>query len=242
MKALIIIALISFLASPPAIKKKVTFEASDGLEITADLYVEHEEYPYILLLHQAESSRGEYNEIAFKLAKLRYNCLAVDLRSGNNSNYISNETARRAREQKMNPSYLDTKIDIMAAIDYAYSLNHKEVILLGSSYSASLSLLIGKDHPKVSAVIAFSPGEYFGDDLRMETEIDTFAKPLFVAGTQFEVPYIKDMLKNLPEESMTLFEPKSSMGEHGSKALWDENASKDEYWLVLLFFFNSIKQ
>jgi hypothetical protein len=31
------------------------------------------------------------------------------------------------------------------------------------------------------------------------------------------------------------------MGEHGSKALWDENESKDEYWLALLFFFNSIK-
>jgi len=241
MKSLLIIAFISTLISLPATKKKVTFEAADGLEITADLYIEKDEYPYILLLHQAESSRGEYNEIAFKLSKLRYNCLAVDLRSGNNSNYISNETAKKAREQKLNPSYLDTKQDIEAAIEYAYSLNHKEVILLGSSYSASLSMLVGKDHPKVSAVIAFSPGEYFGDDLRMETEIDTFAKPLFVAGTQFEAPYIRDMLKNLPEESMTLFEPKSSMGEHGAKALWDDNTSKDEYWLALLFFFNSIK-
>ena len=87
MKSIIIISLISILLASPATKKKVTFTAEDGLEITADLYVEKEEYPYILLFHQAESSRGEYNETAIKLAKLRYNCLAVDLRSGNNSNY-----------------------------------------------------------------------------------------------------------------------------------------------------------
>jgi hypothetical protein len=72
--------------------------------------------------------------------------------------------------------------------------------------------------------------------------MDTFHKPLFVAGTRFESPYIKEMLKNLPEQNLTLFEPESSEGEHGSKALWDENESKDEYWLALLFFFNSIKQ
>jgi len=241
MKSIIIILVLAVLLTPQTSKKKVTFFAEDGLEITADLYVEKEEYPYILLFHQAESSRGEYNEIAIKLAKLRYNCLAVDLRAGNNSNYISNETAKKAREQRLNPSYLDAKQDIVAAIDYAYSLNQKEVILFGSSYSASLSILEGKDNPKVSAVIAFSPGEYFGDDLRMENEIDTFPKPLFVAGTQFEAPYIKEMLKNLPEESITFFEPESSMGEHGSKALWNENPEKDEYWLALLFFFNSIK-
>jgi dienelactone hydrolase len=61
---------------------KVSFHAEDGLKITADLYLIDFSEPFILLFHQAESSRGEYNDIAPRLNKLGYNCLAVDLRSG----------------------------------------------------------------------------------------------------------------------------------------------------------------
>ncbi len=82
----------------------------------------------------------------------------------------------------------------VAAIDYAYGLNPKEVILLGSSYSASLVLLEGLNHPNVNAIIAFSPGEYFGNDLRMEDSLKTCSKPLFVAVTEREQPYVKQML------------------------------------------------
>ncbi len=74
----------------------VTFPAKDGLKITADLYLKDYQLPFILLFHQGESSRGEYTEIAARLLKLDYNCLAVDLRAGEKMNYISNETAMRA--------------------------------------------------------------------------------------------------------------------------------------------------
>jgi len=117
------------------VKEKVTFEAEDGIEITADKYLENEEYPYILLFHQAGSSRGEFNDIAERFLKLRYNCLAVDLRSGDNSNYVKNETALKAGGQHSSVSFLDAAQDIRAAIDYAWNLNPKEVILLGSSFS-----------------------------------------------------------------------------------------------------------
>ena len=78
-------------------KEKVTFESEDGVLITADHYLINQEYPYIVLFHQAGSSRGEFNEIAEKLMMLRYNCLAVDLRSGDNSNFVKNETAVKTR-------------------------------------------------------------------------------------------------------------------------------------------------
>ena len=47
-------------------KEKVSFIAEDGIEITADKYLANEEYPYILLFHQAGSSRGEFNGIAIR--------------------------------------------------------------------------------------------------------------------------------------------------------------------------------
>ncbi len=223
------------------IKEKVSFQSEDGLEITADKYMVNEEYPFILLFHQAGSSRGEFRDIAEKFIKLRYNCLAVDLRSGDNANYINNETASRAREEGRSVNFLDARQDLVAAIDYVTGLGSGELILLGSSYSASLALLEGLNHPNVQAVIAFSPGEYFGKELRMEDSLKTCSKPLFVAVTEREQPYVKQMLKAFPEDQYTLFQP-DTMGVHGARALWDDNPTKDEYWLALLIFISKLNK
>jgi len=222
-------------------KEKVSFPSKDGIKITADKYLVNEEYPYILLFHQAGSSRGEFRDVAEKFLKLRYNCLAVDLRSGDNANFVNNETASRARGAGKSVNFLDAMEDMSAAIDYAYNLNSTEVILLGSSYSASLALLEGLNHPKVGAVIAFSPGEYFGKDLRLEDSLKTCSKPLFVAVTKREQPYVKQMLTVFSEDDYTLFQP-DTLGVHGARALWDDNPTKDEYWLALLMFINNLNK
>lgn len=237
---ILIISSLLFLAPIP--KKKITFYASDSLEVTADLYLVNEEYPYLILCHQEGSSRGEYNETAQKFSKLNFNCLAVDLRSGENSNYVRNETARKARETGKPVRFIDALNDIEASIEYVHSLNNQDVILVGSSFSASLCMIAGQSNTNVKAVIAFSPGEFFGDDLRIENELDTFPKPLFVTGTETELPYITQMLQKISSlNNVTLFKPENSAGQHGSMALWEENPSKDEYWLALLLFFNSLK-
>ncbi len=222
-------------------KEKVSFPSEDGIEITADKYLVNEEYPYILLFHQAGSSRGEFRDVAEKFLKLRYNCLAVDLRSGDNANFVNNETASRARGEGKSVNFLDAKVDMSAAIDYAYDLTSKEVILLGSSYSASLALLEGLNHPKVGAVIAFSPGEYFGKDLRLEDTLKTCTKPLFVAVTEREQPYVNQMLTSFSEDDYTLFQP-DTLGVHGARALWDDNPTKFEYWLALILFIHNLNK
>ncbi|MFC2112343.1 alpha/beta hydrolase [Bacteroidota bacterium] len=234
--------LVTTVTCAQGVKTKVSFTAEDGIEITADKYLINEEYPYILLFHQAGSSRGEYNDIAERFLKLRYNCLAVDLRSGDNSNYVRNETAQRAGGQNSNIKYLDALQDIRASIDFAWGLNPKELILLGSSYSASLVLIEGKENQHVKAVIAFSPGEYFGDDLRMEEALDsTWSKPLFIAVTKREESYVRQMMNKIPDEGYTLFLPETA-GVHGARALWEDSPSKDEYWLALLLFVNNLNK
>lgn len=219
---------------------KVKFQALDNLTVTADLYKVDESSPFIVLFHQANSSRGEYRDIAKKLTNLGYNCLAVDLRSGDEINYVTNETAKLAKEQKLKRSYLDTEQDINAAIDYAYDKAGQEVILFGSSYSASLSLKIANETSKVKAVVAFSPGEYFGSTLSIKDQLTDFNKPAFIASTQREAKYIDELASNIPDSFKTLFSPKEGGGVHGARALWETNKTSEEYWLALLMFFSEM--
>ncbi len=219
---------------------RVSFQAADGLEITADLYELNETNPYVLLFHQNGSSRGEFHEIAGRLTKFGYNCLAVDLRSGVEENYVQNESAKRAKEMGIAHDLIDCRKDIEAAIAYAYEKSGKKVVLFGSSFSASLSLIIGKDNPNVNAVVAFSPGEFFLSDFRVSELLADYSKPIFAAGMKREEPYLIDMLTLVPDDKKTIFVPETNQGGYGTKALWESNSSSFEYWLSLMIYFKSI--
>ncbi|NSW44943.1 MAG: dienelactone hydrolase family protein [Bacteroidales bacterium] len=221
-------------------QETITFWASDSLPVTASYYENDVNKPYMLLLHQAGYSKGEYKETAPRLMNLGYNCLAVDLRSGDQVNFIQNETAKEAKKRKLSTEYLEAQKDIEAAINYAYNKSKKPVILVGSSYSASLALLIAKGNEKVKAVVAFSPGEYFGSNFKVQSQLKGFDKPVFIASTQREYPYITDLAKNIPDNLKTMFKPQEGQGEHGSKCLWTSSANNKEYWLAILMFFNKI--
>lgn len=220
---------------------KVSFNAKDKLVVTADYYPSgNAQNRYILLFHQSGSSRGEYRKIAPKLKNLEYNCLSVDLRSGEQINFIKNETAERAKNLQKITSPIEAKKDIEAAIEYAYNKTNKRVILMGSSYSASLCLLEAKTNPKVKGVLAFSPGEFFRPFLLMKNEIKGFNKPVFVCGSKLEYDYAKKILENVPENKKQLFTPGKCA--HGAKALWDESENSNEIWLAMLMFFQELKK
>lgn len=222
-------------------QKTITFPSLDGLPITADLYKGKTSDPYLILFHQAGYSRGEYKETAGKFVKLGYYCLAVDLRSGGEVNFIQNKTAEAAREKELPTDYIDAKQDMQAAIDYCYKRSNTQVIILGSSYSASLCLLLAKENPHVKAVIAFSPGEYFENKNFIRDTINGLSKPVFAASSAGEFPYLKDLFSKTDQNSLTLFKPSKGSGVHGSKALWQNNGSNNEYWLALMMFFSQIK-
>lgn len=222
-------------------QQKITFPSSDGLTITADLYVQDKSNPYIILFHQANYSRGEYTETAPRLLKLGYNCLAVDLRSGKEVNYIQNETAAAARAKHLGTEYLDAEKDMLAAIEYVKKISKERVILLGSSYSASLALRISKKNPSVKAAIVFSPGEYFAK-IKLKEEIALLDKPLFIGSTASEYPYIKEMVAGINSNFISWFVPSKTKGIHGSRALWATSPENEECWMALLQFFKKMKK
>lgn len=235
-KILLVLLSLSLFASG---QTKLHFYAEDSLEITADFYQADPFSPYIIFMHQAGSSRGEYNEIATRFAMMKYNGLAVDLRSGKEINFIQNETAGRAKEINLPHSMADARKDVIAAIGYAYKTSGKPVILFGSSYSATLALEVAKDNPKVSAVVAFSPGEYFSGH-SVKNTISGLSKPYFVSGAIKEKPYIEELMINTISPKGILFFPQDGKGRHGASNLWKSSPDASEYWLALIVFFRSL--
>ncbi len=221
-------------------KTLVTFAASDGLIITADHYYSKKTNPYILLFHTEYSSRGEYDSIAGRYAKMNYNCLAVDLRSGDKFGFVENETAKRALREGFNTSLLRSVKDIEAAIQYAYNLSSQPVILLGSSASASLCLIAGLDNPEVKAIMAFSPGEYFKPGMEIEQLASHISKPLFVATSGSEAAYVKEMFLDTNKKFLNLFGPGILSHERGAGLLSRQNPESDQYWLAVLIFIKSL--
>ena len=221
-------------------KRKITFISEDGVTITADLYYKSKELPYVLLFHQDGYSRGEYNEIAEKIMNLNYNCLAVDLRSGDRVNYVENETARFAKSHGFASDYADAEKDMKAAIAYAYKKSEQKVILFGSSYSATLCLKQSINNGRISAIIAFDPGEYLKPEYALKDNMKELDKPVFIATNKASYPFVKEIFKETDPGQLTYFTPSNGKGEHGAKALWEESENNKEYWLALLMFFSKL--
>jgi dienelactone hydrolase len=226
---------------PAGAQKPITFTAKDGLTVTADLYESSASYPYLVLFHQEGGSRGEYRETASRFMKFGYNCLAVDLRTGHESNFIVNQTALKARELKLATSYMDALPDMQAAIEFAANISRKPVVVVGSSFSASLALVLAISNPQIAAVVAFSPGEYFEKMNQVRDTLVHLRIPVWIGGSKDELPYLKELSSKINPQYLTLFTPNAG-GKHGSACLWSENPSKDEYWFSLLLFFNQIKE
>lgn len=224
----------------PAVEK-VTFYSTDSIKITADLYLNNYDLPFILLFHSSEGSRGEFADIASRLNKLGYNCLAVDLRIGNKSNYIANETAERIKNKGNQSSFIDCRKDIEASIHYVEKFNDEPVILFGNSFSASLCLMVAKNSSNIQAVIAFSPGEFFRPEVSVKDKIKDLSIPVFVSSTNLEMEYIKDLLSGIPSENKTIFSPKTGMGLHGIKMLNNDYEFSNDCWFDLLLFFKKLK-
>ncbi|HET6990813.1 MAG TPA: dienelactone hydrolase family protein [Bacteroidia bacterium] len=224
----------------PDLPLQISFQSLDGLVISGYSYFKSDSLPWILLCHQAGYSKGEYKETAPKFEALGFNCLAIDQRSGNEVNGIKNETAEHAKEQGKPTGYLDAEQDIRAAINYLFEQTKKPVIVVGSSYSAGLVLKIATGNPLVKAVLAFSPGEYYGDKLHLAESIKALDKPVFITSAKSESKDAKVIFDAIASKQKTFFEP-TSPGVHASSCLWESTNDYKEYWVAVTAFLKSVK-
>ena len=217
-----------------AFTKTITFDSEDGLEMTVDQYHVKLDKPVIILCHQAGWSRGEYQEIAVTLNELGYNCIALDQRSGNAVNGVTNQTAANAKAEGKGQTFLDAEQDIRAAITKFSEAYKQNVILWGSSYSSSLVLKIAAVNDKVDKVFSFSPGEYL-PGVSMANTVKQLDKPSFLTSSRSEAGQTKAIFDNIKSTHKLHFVPKGA-GRHGSSALWSTEADNAEYWIAVKAF------
>ncbi len=244
----VITILVCFLLVPSKAEEKVTFKSTDGVTITADVHMAHPDtVPFIILFHQAGWSRGEYLEISPTLNRLGFNCMAVDLRSGNLVNGVRNETYLDAQRKMKETKYTDTEKDLRAAVAFARETYAKgKVILWGSSYSASLVIRYAGENPEsVDALLAFSPGEYFKNMGKPSDYIAQSAAkincPVFITSARNEKNSWWNIYEAIPSESKTYFLPTETSGNHGSKALFVKFPDHKSYWEPVILFLQTLK-
>ena len=221
-------------------KSEISFLSTDSLRISANHYYSNKDNPYILLFHTESSSRGEYDSIASRFVKMNYNCLAVDLRSGDEFRYIENITANRARDKGLSNDYAEAEKDVEAAIHYVNHINDKKMVLLGSSYSATLCLKVAKNNPLIKSVMAFSPGEFFQPEFQLDEHLKDYDKPVFIAYSKSEAEYIEKLTVHLSDSLSTFFNSNTESPYRGVRLLFPDNPANDEYWFSVLIFIKSL--
>lgn len=201
----------------------VTLTAADGVKIAGVVTRPEKARAMILLFHQAESGKDEYALIAPRLAEAGYATLRIDQRAGG-AMFGGNDTAKALGVAPGHVAsaaeYMAAKPDLEAALAWAGG-QKLPVILWGSSYAASLALVVASEHPDaVKAVLAFSPGEYFDDKGVVARAAAKIAVPLFVTSAQEgrEIDAARAVIDAAPAADKTQFVPKTG-GVHGSSTL-----------------------
>ena len=244
-KILIILTLTIFISwfSNSALADTIFINSDDGIRIIAETYMVNEDpkTPVIVLYHQAGWSRGEYIEIAPKLNQLGFNCIAVDLRSGESVNDIPNLTAQHALEANKQIRYIDALPDIISSLQYINThFPDADIIAWGSSYSAALVLHVAGEHPElIDGVLSFAPGEYFDKQGKSRNWIRNTATeisvPVFITSAQNEKNNWVSIYNAIKSDKKSSFLPETK-GNHGSRALWEQFSDSDQYWQAVITF------
>jgi dienelactone hydrolase len=221
-------------------QQPITLTASDGVKVFGTYHeAKSKAAPIILLFHQAESSRYEYDSISPRLLAAGFSVLAIDQRSGGSMWGHENETVAHLGKST---DYLDALPDLKAAVEWTRAGNRKrEVILWGSSYSASLVFILGAENPgQVAGIVAFSPGEYFTDPHLIRDAAAKVHVPVFVtsAGDPDEIAAAKAILAVVPVKDRLQYVP--TFGVHGSSTLRDDRNPKGApaNWEAVMAFLN----
>lgn len=211
--------------------------SKDNIEIPFHLYKGvSNDFRTIILLHQANSNKMEYCSIAKRLQGLGYNVVAVDLRSGGNSNGYENISYNTAVSQGLGTSFKDAYPDVLSIVHFVQQKNGSPVYLWGSSYSAGWAMRYAKENKgKVAKVIAFSPGEYY-ENYSLQDAISGLDIPTFVTSSKSEAnENLEELVSVVQQDKLEWFIPKKE-GDHGSKALWESQPSNEEYWTAVEAF------
>ena len=244
MVRLLSLALFCFLAAPLAHAEPITLTAADGLKVYGEVYraATARNAPLILAFHQAGSSHAEYAPLALRLNQAGFTVLTIDQRSGGGEFGGSNKTVTALGRSA---DYDAALADLEAALAWGKANAQGAPLLVwGSSYSAALVFLLAARHPDdITALLAFSPGEYLKDPKSVRAAAAHVGVPVFVtqASDAEEIEQSRAILKAV--KSADKQQALAHRGVHGSATLRaDTNAAgAEENWAAVMRFLARFK-
>lgn len=169
----------------------------------------------VLLFHQAGSNRMEYDPVLGPIHIAGFDTLTVDQRSGGNDWDFVNMTVKKRGEST---EYSEAYPDLEAALTWAKRKRYKTIIVIGSSYSASLAIMLASKHGEdIDAVAAYSPGEYFTDKNWIKSAVKNLSVPLYITGSDSEADRTNEVLQWKNGQDITHYEPEQAV--HGASML-----------------------
>jgi len=257
--ALLLIVLVPTLAfaqkskttKKPQTWKTEELKLDDGVMLRADVYrlpqsakTDVPPAPVIVAFHMAGGSRAEYRKLAPMFAELGCHVIAIDLRHGGEGEKFDRQTRKAfgtpngtwqsAMKKGFKTGRKESYPDMVAGVDWAKELfPGSPVAVFGSSFSASLVLVYGAEHPhKIDTVFAFSPAANYIQGMDVLKRIKPTTLPTYItcSGIKNEHTAAKKLAKVIDKKLLTLVLPEGNAA-HGSPTLLIANeATRREQW------------
>lgn len=149
-----------------AAPRQVVIESADKTPLAGTFYqAVKSNSPAILMLHQWQSDRHSYDDLAKRMQAKGFGVLTIDGRGFGES--VKTADGKTIAPSKSDDSVAAMKADVGAAIEFLLKQDNVDpgrLALIGASYGSSLAMLYAADSPKIKSVALLSPGlNYFGN-------------------------------------------------------------------------------
>ncbi|MBB1537507.1 MAG: hypothetical protein HG464_005400 [Bacteroidia bacterium] len=181
----------------------------------------HRGAPRVIILPEAADDDAERISLARSLLKLRCNVYIPRMDDVFFNPHTSPDSLTRLTKQ---------------AVSEIFRWDHpSEVLLVGAGKSASLALLTSLRDFRVKAVIALSPGEFFGEHYSLTDSLSALSVPVLALYRQEEQKMVRGIFKK-SNRRLTVFSP--TLHRSGYPALTDSGKRGGEAWLAVSIFYS----
>jgi dienelactone hydrolase len=156
--------------------QRVTIESADEVILVGSFFESKKpNSPALLLLHQWQSDRHAYDDLARKLQARNINVLSIDGRGFGESTSKVDGTSVSAGRSRADVSAMLGDVD--ASVQFLKkqpSVNANRLGIVGASYGSSLAIIYAADHAEIVAVALLSPGLNYLGALQTEPAVKKF--------------------------------------------------------------------
>ncbi len=164
----------------PKNSQKVSFSTQDGVKIVANFFP-FDSNKAVIAVHQFNSSKESYNELAQLLNKNGFAVLSIDLRGHGESKASGSLSSPFSLQDS---DFQTMEWDILAGQQFLQQKGFTDFFLVGASIGANLAIMVPAENSGFKAAVALSPGEEFKSLVPMAAARETMVPTLLVASKE----------------------------------------------------------